>query len=80
MRYRKKPVIVEATRWFKNGGHPDDYKSDMPEIILDMAARIEALEKALEPFAQAWEAGGKRDASPKPVDFRTAARALKGEG
>jgi hypothetical protein len=33
MRYRKKPVIIEATRWFKNGDHPDDYKSDMPEII-----------------------------------------------
>lgn len=25
MRYRKKPVVVEATRWFKNGDHPDDY-------------------------------------------------------
>ena len=22
--YRKKPVVVEATRWFKNGDHPDD--------------------------------------------------------
>jgi hypothetical protein len=49
-------------------------------LILAMAARIEELEKALEPFAVAWEAGGARDASPQPVDFRTAARALKGEG
>ncbi|MHC4574373.1 MAG: hypothetical protein ACYS76_09625 [Planctomycetota bacterium] len=24
MRYRKKPVVVEATQWFKNGDHPDD--------------------------------------------------------
>ena len=24
MKYRKKPVIVEATQWFKNGDHPDD--------------------------------------------------------
>jgi len=23
-RYRKKPVVIEATRWFKNGDHPDD--------------------------------------------------------
>ena len=22
--YRKKPVIVDAHRWFKNGDHPDD--------------------------------------------------------
>ena len=24
MRYRKKPVIIEATQWFKNGDHPMD--------------------------------------------------------
>ena len=23
-RFRKKPVVVEATQWFKNGGHPED--------------------------------------------------------
>jgi len=23
-RYRKKPVVVEATQWFKNGDHPKD--------------------------------------------------------
>lgn len=23
--YRKKPVVIEATRWFKNGDHPLDY-------------------------------------------------------
>jgi hypothetical protein len=22
--YRKKPVVIEATRWFKNGDHPED--------------------------------------------------------
>jgi len=26
--YRKKPVIIEATRWFKNGDHPLDYSRD----------------------------------------------------
>lgn len=24
-KYRKKPVVVEATQWFKNGDHPLDY-------------------------------------------------------
>lgn len=24
-KYRKKPVVVEANRWFKNGDHPLDY-------------------------------------------------------
>lgn len=24
MKYRKKPVIVEAVRWFVNGDHPED--------------------------------------------------------
>ena len=23
-KYRKKPVIIEATQWFKNGDHPED--------------------------------------------------------
>lgn len=24
MKYRKKPVIIEAVQWFKNGDHPND--------------------------------------------------------
>jgi hypothetical protein len=24
MRFRKKPVVIEATQWFKNGDHPQD--------------------------------------------------------
>ena len=28
MKYRKKPVVIEATRWFKNGDHPLDYSKD----------------------------------------------------
>lgn len=24
MKYRKKPLIIEATQWFKNGDHPED--------------------------------------------------------
>lgn len=22
--YRKKPIVIEATQWFKNGDHPED--------------------------------------------------------
>lgn len=25
MKFRKKPIVIEATQWFKNGDHPDDY-------------------------------------------------------
>ena len=28
MKYRKKPVVIEATQWFKDGDHPLDYASD----------------------------------------------------
>lgn len=24
--FRKKPVIIEASQWFKNGDHPEDYR------------------------------------------------------
>jgi len=27
-KYRKRPVVIEATRWFKNGDHPADYAED----------------------------------------------------
>jgi hypothetical protein len=26
--FRKKPVVIEATQWFKNGDHPGDYAKD----------------------------------------------------
>lgn len=25
MKYRKKPVVIDATQWFKSGDHPEDY-------------------------------------------------------
>ena len=28
MKFRKKPVVIDATQWFKNGDHPLDYVSD----------------------------------------------------
>lgn len=29
MKFRKKPVVVEATQWFKNGDHPEDNAAEM---------------------------------------------------
>jgi hypothetical protein len=31
MKFRKKPVVIEATQWFKNGDHP----MDKPEVFQD---------------------------------------------
>lgn len=28
MKFRKKPVVIDATQWFKNGDHPEDYAKD----------------------------------------------------
>lgn len=28
MKFRKKPVVIEATQWFKNGDHPLDYSTE----------------------------------------------------
>ena len=27
-KFRKKPVVIEATQWFKNGDHPDDWRTE----------------------------------------------------
>lgn len=35
-RFRKKPIVIEATQWFKNGDHPMDYtksKVDMDGTV-----------------------------------------------
>ena len=29
MKFRKKPIVIEATQWFKNGDHPLDYDGDI---------------------------------------------------
>jgi hypothetical protein len=30
LKFRKKPVVIEAAQWFKNGDHPQDYAEDKP--------------------------------------------------
>lgn len=43
-KYRKKPVIVEATQWFKSGDHPEDKCSvlivENPEEILNRGQEL----------------------------------------
>jgi hypothetical protein len=34
MRYRKKPVEVDATRWWRNGDHPDDGTADSEGAVV----------------------------------------------
>lgn len=33
-KYRKKPVVVEATQWFKNGDHPLDGPADQEGLVV----------------------------------------------
>lgn len=35
MKFRKKPVVIDATQWFKNGDHPLDYAEDRPGFHRD---------------------------------------------
>lgn len=30
MKYRKKPIVIEAVQWFKNGDHPGDKSEYLP--------------------------------------------------
>jgi hypothetical protein len=51
MKYRKKPVVVDAARWWKNGDHPDDFtaeragfESGQPRMFSGAEARAEGWE------------------------------------
>lgn len=43
-KYRKKPVVIEASRWRKNGDHPDDYKQDRVGVVQDKVITFTAAE------------------------------------
>lgn len=40
MKFRKKPVVIEATQWFKNGDHPLDRVSPQGVIPADWEGRV----------------------------------------
>lgn len=64
MKYRKKPVVVEATQWFKNGDHPEDHSF--------RAAHIEA--NASYPKIREWEGQVVRYYRHPDMDGQTACR------
>jgi hypothetical protein len=33
MKFRKKPVVIDATQWFRNGDHPQDYAKDVEGLL-----------------------------------------------
>jgi len=44
-KYRNKPVVIEATQWFRNGDHPEDncglYKdTDNPSIVHQVEGKV----------------------------------------
>ena len=49
MKYRKKPVVIEATQWFKDGDHPAVYPSGFSKYYY-----IETLEGAHDVRAGDW--------------------------
>ena len=42
MKFRKRPVVIEATQWFKNGDHPAVYTKR--NSVGDLRGYIETLE------------------------------------
>ena len=39
-KFRKKPVVIEASQWFKNGDHPEDYAADTEGMIAGVQRTI----------------------------------------
>ena len=42
MRYRKRPVVIDATQWFKNGDHPLDYAQDRIGLVKGVVVTFSA--------------------------------------
>jgi hypothetical protein len=34
MKFRKKPIVIEATQWNRNGDHPDDGDSSIEGLVV----------------------------------------------
>lgn len=41
MKYRKKPIVIEAMRWFKNGDHPEDGTATFQTMGMEKSKRCE---------------------------------------
>ena len=51
MKFRKKPVVIEATQWFKHGDHPKVYDSPM---LSDGEGFVRTLEGVLKVTSGDW--------------------------
>ncbi|MCO1336080.1 PGDYG domain-containing protein [Microbulbifer sp. OS29] len=40
-KFRKKPVVIEASQWFENGDHPEDYQEDIGCALSDKVVSTE---------------------------------------
>ena len=40
MKYRKKPVVIEAHQWFKNGDHPEDLSDYLPNSTATTEGKV----------------------------------------
>ena len=52
-KFRKKPVVIEATQWFKNGDHPRDYAEETQGFENGLLRTFSGEERA----ANGWEGG-----------------------
>jgi hypothetical protein len=61
VKYRKKPVVIEAARWFKNGDHPDDGLAGREGAVVRYFRRPEPEyddDKIHEPCGYTWHSHG----------------------
>jgi len=52
-KFRKKPVVIEASQWFKNGDHPADYEHDQDGMEKGVQRTFSGAERK----ARGWEGG-----------------------
>ena len=45
--YRKRPVVIEATRWWRNGDHPEDRVGEWLDDYATASGRYQRLEGAV---------------------------------
>lgn len=66
MKFRKKPVVIDATQWFKNGDHPLDYAEpvegfetgELVEFSPEHQKRLEWEGQVVRYFRDPYVAGG----------------------
>jgi hypothetical protein len=60
-RFRKKPVVIDAVQWFKNGDHPEDNVGETLTDPLNEGQTYERLEGAVVRFYRNPDDNGERE-------------------